>query len=104
MPRAGGPDHIDVSKTLTKIGIRPTRQRVALASLLLAGEHGPVTAETLYQEARRAGCSVSRATVCLALRQFEQTGLLKRFSVPGSRKAWFGECEMPISAQANFRP
>ena len=87
MPRAA--DHIDVRKTLTKIGMRPTRQRVALASLLLAGEHGPVTAEILYQEARAAGCSVSRATVCLALRQFEQAGLLRRFTVPGSRKAWF---------------
>jgi Fur family transcriptional regulator, iron response regulator len=96
--------HVDVRETLLNIGMRPTRQRVALASLLLAGGHGPVTAETLYREARTAGCSVSRATVCLALRQFEQTGLLKRFTVPGSRKAWFGECEMPTSAQANFRP
>ena len=87
MPRAA--DHIDVRKTLTKIGMRPTRQRVALASLLLAGEHGPVTAEILYQEARAARSSLSRATVCLTLRQFEQAGLLRRFTVPGSRKAWF---------------
>ena len=72
-----------------KIGLRPTRQRVALAKLLLTEKHGPVTAETLYKEARGAGCSISRATVCLALRQFEQGGLLHRFTIPGSKNVWF---------------
>jgi Fur family transcriptional regulator, iron response regulator len=83
------PGHADVRESLSKIGMRPTRQRLALASLMLAGKHGPATAESLYEEARAAGCAVSRATVCLALRQFEQAGLLRRFTVPGSRKAWF---------------
>ena len=80
----------DVRDRLGKMGVRPTRQRLALASLLLVGGHERVTAEMLYKEARAAGYSVSRATVCLALRQFEQAGLLRRFTVRGSRKAWFG--------------
>jgi Fur family iron response transcriptional regulator len=91
MPQSAGKKRdVDVRERLGKIGMRPTRQRVALASLLLASGHGRVTAGSLYGEARAAGYSVSRATVCLALRQFEQAGLLRRFTVRGSRKAWFG--------------
>ena len=89
MPQSAGKNRPDIRERLCKIGMRPTRQRVALASLLLARGHGRVTAESLYSEAREAGYLVSRATVCLALRQFEQAGLLRRFTVPGSRKAWF---------------
>jgi Fur family transcriptional regulator, iron response regulator len=83
------PGPINVRESLSKFGVRPTRRRLALANLMLAGKHGPATAESLYEEARAAGCAVSRATVCLALRQFEHAGLLRRFSVPGSRKVWF---------------
>ena len=36
------------------------------------------TAEILYDEASKARCHISRATVCSALRQFEQVGLAKR--------------------------
>ena len=74
---------------LNNFGLRPTRQRIALASLLLARGHRRVTGEALYEEARQARCSVSRATACVVLRQFEQAGLLKRISIPGSKKAWF---------------
>ena len=83
------PGHADVRESLSKIGMRPTRQRLALASLMLAGKHGPATAESLYEEARAAGWAVSRSTVSLALRHFEQAGLVRRFTLPGSRKAWF---------------
>ena len=69
--------------------MRPTRQRLALASLMLAGKHGPATAESLYEEVRAAGWAVSRSTVSLALRHFEQAGLVRRYTLPGSRKAWF---------------
>jgi Fe2+ or Zn2+ uptake regulation protein len=43
----------------------------------------------LYDEAIEARCRVSRATVCSALRQFEQVGLMKRIGLPKSHKAWF---------------
>ena len=81
--------HADVRESLSKIGMRPTRQRLALASLMLAGKHGPATAESLYEEVRAAGWAVSRSTVSLALRHFEQAGLVRRYALPGSRKAWF---------------
>ena len=79
----------DVQILLHNAGLRSTRQRITLASLLLGTENRRVTAEVLYGEAHEARCPVSRATVCNALRQFEQAGLLRRIAVRRSKKAWF---------------
>ncbi len=66
---------------LKAAGLRPTRQRLALARLLL--ERGPrhVTAEELFQEARRADIHVSLATVYNTLHQFTSVGLLREVVV-----------------------
>jgi Fur family iron response transcriptional regulator len=66
---------------LKAAGLRPTRQRLALAKLLL--ERGPrhVTAEELFQEARRADIHVSLATVYNTLHQFTNAGLLREVVV-----------------------
>ena len=66
---------------LKAAGLRPTRQRLALAKLLL--ESGPrhVTAETLFHEARSAGIPVSLATVYNTLHQFTGVGLLREVVV-----------------------
>ena len=66
---------------LKAVGLRPTRQRLALAKLLL--ERGPrhVTAEELFQEARRADIHVSLATVYNTLHQFTNAGLLREVVV-----------------------
>ena len=48
---------------LRAIGLRPTRQRLALAKLLFEGEERHVTAEILHSEAVEAGIKVSLATV-----------------------------------------
>jgi Fe2+ or Zn2+ uptake regulation protein len=79
----------DIRNLLNSIGLRSTSRRIALASLLLKATRRRVTADILYKEACDARCSVSRAAVCNALRQFEQVGLLRRIKVPRSRKAWF---------------
>lgn len=79
----------DMPDILLGTGLRPTRQRIALLKLLIATNRRYVTAEILYDEASKAHCHVSRATVCSALRQFEQAGLAKRTSISRSRKAWF---------------
>jgi len=47
------------------------------------------SAEALYSDALSAHCSVSRATVCCTLRQFERAGLARLVITPGSKKAWF---------------
>jgi Fur family transcriptional regulator, iron response regulator len=70
-----------VLERLQAAGLRPTRQRLALAKLLL--ESGPrhVTAEELFHEARSAGIPVSLATVYNTLHQFTSVGLLREVVV-----------------------
>lgn len=75
----------DVSELLRRAGLRPTRQRVALARLLFAGEDRHVTAEALHEEAVRVGQRVSLATVYNTLHQFKRAGLLREIAVCGQR-------------------
>jgi Fur family transcriptional regulator, iron response regulator len=64
--------------------LRPTRQRVALARLLLENGNRHVTAEQLHSEARAAAIPVSLATVYNTLHQFIQCGILRELVVePG---------------------
>jgi Fur family iron response transcriptional regulator len=68
---------------MRRAGLRPTRQRVALAKLLFANGDRHVTAETLHGEAVRSGQRVSLATVYNTLHQFKQAGLLREVAVCG---------------------
>jgi Fur family transcriptional regulator, iron response regulator len=70
---------------LRAAGLRPTRQRVALANLLFARGNRHLTAESLHAEAAEAGVSVSLATVYNTLHQFTQAGLLRQVAVDASR-------------------
>ncbi len=74
------------SKWLAGAGLRPTRQRVALATLLVGdGKDRHVTAESLYEAARETGDKVSLATVYNTLRAFCHAGLLSEITVDGSK-------------------
>lgn len=67
-------------------GLRPTRQRLALADLLVGdGQDRHVTAEGLYAAAAGAGEKVSLATVYNTLRAFCEAGLVNEVVVDGSR-------------------
>ena len=67
-----------------KAGLRPTRQRLALARLLFAKGSRHVTAESLHGEALEEGVRVSLATVYNTLHQFVRVGLLREVMVnPG---------------------
>ena len=67
-------------------GVRPTRQRVALAALLVGdGQNRHVTAESLFAAAKRTGERVSLATVYNTLRAFCDAGLMQEVTVDGSR-------------------
>ncbi|HMM10460.1 MAG TPA: Fur family transcriptional regulator [Paracoccus solventivorans] len=66
-------------------GLRPTRQRVALAELLFAKGDRHLSAEELHEEALAAGVPVSLATVYNALHQFTEAGLLRILAVEGAR-------------------
>ena len=71
---------------LGQAGLRPTRQRVTLAELLVGdGQHRHVTAESLFDAVKAEGASVSLATVYNTLRAFCEAGLLQEVTVDGSK-------------------
>ncbi len=71
---------------LAGAGLRPTRQRVALASLLVGdGQDRHVTAESLFAAARDDGESVSLATIYNTLRAFCDAGLMQEITVDGAK-------------------
>ncbi len=74
-----------LANRLKTAGFRPTRQRLALGTLLLGGLDRHVTAEQLYEEATAAGVPVSLATVYNTLHQFTEAGLLRAVAVDGSK-------------------
>jgi Fur family iron response transcriptional regulator len=83
----GCPWH-DVKSMLRDVGLRPTRQRMALGWILFGKGDRHLTAEALYEEATRAKVPVSLATIYNTLHQFTEVGLLRQVAVDGS-KAYF---------------
>ncbi len=73
------------TEQLRKAGLRPTRQRVALARCCSAHGDRHVTAEGLHDEAVSAGVPVSLATVYNTMHQFTDAGLLREVTVDGAR-------------------
>ena len=70
---------------LRGFGLRPTRQRIALAALLFSKGDRHVSAETVYEEALATSVSVSLATVYNTLNQFTEAGLLRELAVSGAK-------------------
>jgi len=75
----------DVKSMLRDVGLRPTRQRMALGWILFGKGDRHVTAEMLYEEAVKAKVPVSLATVYNTLHQFTDVGLLRQVAVDGSK-------------------
>jgi Fur family iron response transcriptional regulator len=75
----------DCQELLREAGLRPTRQRMMLGTLLFAGKHRHFTAESLYAEVAAAGMRLSLATVYNTLNHFTDAGLLRRIGPDGSR-------------------
>ena len=74
------------SNWLQEKGLRPTRQRLALATLLVGdGKDRHVTAESLHAASRESGDPVSLATVYNTLRAFCDAGVLQEITVDGSK-------------------
>lgn len=84
----GGENCRCAMEILRKAGLRPTRQRLALAGLLFGGEDRHVTAEQLHLEVEKLGEHVSLATVYNTLHQFRRAGLVRELAVEGA-KAYF---------------
>jgi Fur family iron response transcriptional regulator len=80
----GGLDR--VAHWLKAGGLRPTRQRLALAALLVGdGENRHVTAESLFALSSATDEKVSLATVYNTLRAFCDAGLMNEIVVDGSK-------------------
>ena len=78
-----------VIERLKLAGLRPTRQRLALAKLLFEATNDTpdrhVTADQLHGEAMSADVRVSLATVYNTLHQFTDAGLLREVVVESGR-------------------
>jgi len=78
----------DSSKAVSRLraaGLRPTRQRVELASVLFKGHDRHVTAESLHEEVVSLDLKISLATVYNTLHQFTRAGLLRQVIVDAAR-------------------
>lgn len=79
---------ISSQERLRKSGLRPTRQRIALADLIFAKGDRHLTVEELHEEAVAAGFPVSLATVYNTLHQFTEAGMIRVLAVE-SAKTYF---------------
>ncbi|CCG41617.1 iron response transcriptional regulator IrrA [Magnetospirillum molischianum] len=70
---------------LRAVGLRPTRQRLALARLLFDGGDRHISAEQLHSEALSNNIRVSLATVYNTLHQFTEVELLREIVVESGR-------------------
>ena len=75
--------YAEVNNKLTAAGLRPTRQRILLGSLLWSEACRHVTAEQLHMEAKDSAVKVSLATVYNTLHQFTDAGLLREIVAEG---------------------
>ncbi|MEM8539928.1 MAG: iron response transcriptional regulator IrrA [Pseudomonadota bacterium] len=75
----------DLRQLLHDAGLRPTRQRMALAGMLFLEADRHIAAEDLHRQAVENGVPVSLATVYNTLHQFTHAGLLRILSVEGQR-------------------
>ena len=77
-----------VRDKLREVDLRPTRQRVSLASLLFVAGDRHVTVEQLFTEAKALRMPLSRATVYNTLHQFVTAGLVREIALYGA-KVWY---------------
>ena len=72
-----------LSRILQDAGLRPTRQRIALAGLLRTMGPAHYSAESLHKLATDSHIPVSLATVYNTLHQFSGAGLMRQIAVSG---------------------
>ncbi len=75
------PDETDLAQMLRCAGLRPTRQRIIIAGLLLDGRHRHVSAESLSAEIQSHGVHMAEGTIYNTLNQFTEAGLLNRVTL-----------------------
>jgi Fur family iron response transcriptional regulator len=73
------------AEQLRAAGLRPTRQRMALAELLFGKGDRHFTAEMVHAEAIQNGIPVSLATIYNSIHQFTDAGLLREVPIEGAK-------------------
>jgi Fur family iron response transcriptional regulator len=77
----------NLNQRLLSHGVRPTAQRLRIASLLL-GRPQHLSAEQVLSGLRNQGMRVSKATIYNTLNLFAASGLIRQLSV-GNDRCWF---------------
>ena len=77
----------NLNQRLARAGVRPTAQRLRIASLLL-GRPQHLSAEQVLAGLRGQGMRVSKATIYNTLNLFAASGLIRQLSV-GNDRCWF---------------
>ena len=72
---------------LTRVGVRPTAQRLRIAALLLSRPQH-LSADQVLAGLRNQGLRVSKATIYNTLNLFAASGLIRQLSV-GNDRCWF---------------
>lgn len=76
---------------LARHGLKPTRQRMLVAGLLL-GRPQHVTAEQILLQLKAGGLKVSKATVYNTLKALTDHGLLRQIDLGGDRSVYDSTC------------
>lgn len=76
----------NLTSRLRDAGLRPTRQRLAIAETLFAQGDRHISAEALLDEVLAAGGQVSLATIYNTLHQLEGAGLVRELAVDGTKR------------------
>ena len=74
---------MDILKKLRDVKLRPTKQRILLANLILDGKNKHFTAETIQKKVSTKGHNISLATIYNCLNKFVNVGLLKQIDQQG---------------------
>jgi len=74
-----------IANILQDAGLRSTQQRLALGALLFDGVDKHVTAEQVFDAARKKRARVSLATVYNTLHQFTEAGLLREVVIDANQ-------------------
>ena len=69
---------LDNKEKLRSAGLRPTKQRMIIADILLNGSNRHFTSENLQDEINSSGNIISIATVYNCLKKFKNCGLIKQ--------------------------
>ena len=73
---------------LSKIGLRPTKQRMILIKLLFKNPDRHISADEIYEEVKKEDRKISLATIYNTLKQFTKLGLLKELVVDQNKSIY----------------